>query len=109
MRRGRSVDNLELEGLRLMQIVEPLQRGESLGAGELCRQAFIEWIVENLAARRRIGDKALDERVPRAAHVEHHGGQLKMRVESSSRELPRADARRLATELRQAERVAQPL
>ena len=109
MRRGRSVDDFELEGARLMQIVELLQRGESFGAGELGGQAFVERIVENSAAQCRIGNEALDDRVPRARNVEHHRGQLKLAVESGRRKLSRTDSRRLAAEAREPERVAQPL
>src|SRR5271155_2517066 len=109
MRRGRSVDDFELEGGRLMQIVELLQRGESFGASELGGQAFVEWIVENSAAQCRIGNEALNDRVPRARNVEHHRGQLKLAVESGSCKLSCTDSRRLAAEARESERVAQPL
>src|SRR5271154_4337952 len=98
MRRGRSVDDLKLECPCLMQVVKLLQRGESFGAGELGGQALVEGIVENSAAQCRIGNEALDDRVPRARNVEHHRGQLKLAVESGSCKLSCTDSRRLAAE-----------
>ena len=83
MRRGRRVDDFKLEGSRLMKVIEALECGESFGAGELGSQAFVEGIVENLATSRRVGDEALDDRVPCARYVEHHRGEFQMRVESS--------------------------
>src|SRR5258707_987491 len=109
MRRGRSVDDFELECAGLMKIVKALERGESFGAGELGGQAFVKGVVENLATRRWVGDEALDDRVPCARYVEHHRGELEVRVESGGRELARADSRRLSTQAREAERVAQAL
>ena len=64
MRRGRSVDDFELEGSRLMKIVKALERGESFGASELGGQAFVEGIVEDFPAGSGVGDEALDDRVP---------------------------------------------
>ena len=109
MRRGRSVHDFELEGAGLMKIVKLLQRGEGFGAGELGGQAFVEWIVENSAAGRRVGDKALDDGVPGAGHVEHHRGEPKLAVKSGRGKLPAADSGRLAAQARQAERVTQAL
>src|SRR5271156_1422805 len=109
MRRGRSINNFKLKGRGLMKIVKALQRGEGIGAGELGRETFVERIVKDCAASGGVGDKALDDRVPRAADVEHHRRQLKVRVESGRREPARADTSRLAAQPREAERVAQPL
>ena len=102
VRRGGSVHDFEFEGAGLMKIVKLLEGGEGFGAGELGGQAFVEWIVENSAARRGVGNQALDDGVPGARHVEHHRGEPKLAVESGRGELAAADSCRLAAQVRQA-------
>src|SRR5208282_568841 len=109
VRRGGSVHDFELEGAGLMKIVKPLERGEGFGAGELGGQAFVEWIVENPAARSRVGNKALDDGVPGARYVEHHRGEPKLPVKSGRGKLPAADSGWLPAQARQAECVTQAL
>ncbi len=109
VRCGGSVHDLELEGAGLMKIVKLLERGESFGAGELGGQAFVEWIVENPAALRRVGNKALDDGVPGAGHVEYHRGEPKPLVKSGRGKLAAADSGWLAAQAGQAERVTQAL
>src|ERR1700722_2915441 len=107
MRRGRSVDDFELECAALMEIGKAWE--ESFGALELGGQAFVEGVVKNFLTRRRVGYETLDDRVPFARDVEHHRGEFQMRIESGGRKLACADSGRLTTQARQAKGVAQAL
>ena len=109
MRRGRSIDNLELERARLMEIVKLLEGGERLRARELHGETLVEGVGENSATGCLVGNEALDDGVPGAFYIEHHRGQLEGRREPGVAELLLADARRMAAEAGQSERVAQAL
>src|SRR5581483_4614331 len=90
-----------------VKIMQRLERGVGVGAGELRAEALVEGVVEDAAAGGWIADMFGHHRVPFALHVEHHRRELKRWVEPCGAQAARIESRRFAAQARQAERVAQ--
>jgi hypothetical protein len=112
MRRGvervagrRRVDDDQVVAIAGVQLGQLLDRHVLLRAGEAARQVLVETVAEDALADLRRRRVALDQRVPGALLIEHHGGERAAhRPEPLSLEHVGRDLTRLATEGGEAER-----
>src|ERR1700722_13002377 len=107
MRGRRRIDDLYIEARGAVEVIELFEGGISLSAGELLRQASVERIFQDAFARRRSLDEALDQPVPCALDVEHHRGELELRVETRAGQAARIDSGGLGGKPFESERVTQ--
>src|SRR5216684_5254644 len=103
---GRRIDDLKLKFTGGMEVVQLLQCGISVGTRELLSQIAVEGVIEDALP---VGgfDKTLDQSVPCTFNIQHHRGQLQLRIQSGAREPSTVDPCGLAAQLRESKRIAE--
>src|SRR5713101_3005765 len=102
---GRRIDDLKLKFTGGMEVVQLLQCGVGVGAGELLSKVAVEGVIEDALPVGGI-DETLDQGVPRTFYIEHHRGEFQLRIEAGAREPPTVDPCGLAAQLRESKCIA---
>ena len=107
--RGRRVEHEQVVARLLVQLVQLLHRHVLLRARHRVGDLLVDAVLQDAVARLLVGRVALHEIVEGALRVEHHRPQLALHLDPVGGEALRVDEPFLVAQLRQPQRVCEPL